>query len=92
MNNQDLNGKPIGPKGGVFWFYSYPPGFYKLMMHVKNNYGDPLIFITENGWPVADYRDKLIREARVDTERIEYYNAHLQVLRDTIKDGVRVVG
>ncbi|GJW43629.1 beta-glucosidase 24-like protein [Tanacetum coccineum] len=45
----DLNGIPIGIQGGLDWLYSYPPGFYKLLVYIKSTYGDPQIYVTENG-------------------------------------------
>ncbi|KAI3510205.1 hypothetical protein L1887_25736 [Cichorium endivia] len=89
---EGLDGKLIGPKGGADWLYSYPPGLYKVLMHIKHAYGDPLILITENGWPDENNNDNAIEVACADTERIDYHNAHLQYLRDAIRDGVRVVG
>ncbi|KAI3513224.1 hypothetical protein L1887_20551 [Cichorium endivia] len=89
---EDLNGNPIGPQGGVFWFYSYPPGFYKSLMLLKTNYGDPIVYITENGWPDENNNDMKLEEARVDSERVDYYNSHLQSLRDAISDGCKVLG
>ncbi|KAI3739227.1 hypothetical protein L2E82_29627 [Cichorium intybus] len=89
---EDLNGVPIGPKGGVYWFYSYPPGLYKSLMQVKNNYGDPDVYITENGWPDENNNDIKLEEARLDSKRVDYYNTHLQSLRDAIRDGSKVHG
>ncbi|KAL4579400.1 hypothetical protein LXL04_015544 [Taraxacum kok-saghyz] len=89
---EDLNGKPIGPKGGTDWLYSYPPGFYKILMHIKHNYGNPLILITENGWADENNNDNDIKAACADNERIVYHQKHLQSLRDAIRDGVRAVG
>ncbi|KAI3510942.1 hypothetical protein L1887_18083 [Cichorium endivia] len=84
----DRNGVPIGPKGGVYWFYSYPPGLYKSLMQIKNNYGDPDVYITENGWPDENNNDIKLEEARLDSQRVDYYNTHLQSLRDAIRDGI----
>nr|XP_043635467.1 beta-glucosidase 13-like [Erigeron canadensis] len=88
----DLNGMPIGIQGGLDWLYSYPPGFRKLLVYIKDNYGDPLIYITENGWVDKTDNTKTVEQARVDLERIEYHNKHLQSLLDAIKAGVRVKG
>ncbi|XP_071733227.1 strictosidine-O-beta-D-glucosidase-like [Rutidosis leptorrhynchoides] len=87
----DLNGVPIGIQG-VDWLYSYPPGLRKLLVYIKNTYGDPLIYITENGWGEITDNTKTVEQARVDLERIDYHNKHLISLRDAISDGVRVKG
>ncbi|KAJ0614800.1 putative glycosidase [Helianthus annuus] len=88
----NMNGIPIGIKAGLDWLYSYPPGFYKLLVYVKDTYGDPLIYITENGWVDKTDNTKTVEEARVDLERIDYHNKHLQNLRYAISAGVRVKG
>lgn len=85
-------------------------------MYIKNTYGDPLIYITENGkeissltlnpfniikientnrvpivfllgWVDKTDNTKTIEQARVDLERIDYHNKHLQSLRDAIRQG-----
>ncbi|KAI7733206.1 hypothetical protein M8C21_006170 [Ambrosia artemisiifolia] len=81
----NMNGIPIGIQAGLDWLYSYPPGFYKLLVYIKDTYGDPLIYITENGWGDRTDNTKTIEEARVDLERIDYHNKHLQNLRYAIR-------
>ncbi|KAK1427311.1 hypothetical protein QVD17_15994 [Tagetes erecta] len=88
----NLNGIPIGIKSGLDWLYSYPPGIYKLLVYIKDTYGDPLIYITENGWVDMTDNTKTIEQARVDTERIDYHHTHLQNIRYAISAGVRVKG
>ncbi|CAH1442840.1 unnamed protein product [Lactuca virosa] len=89
---EGLDGKLIGPKAAGDWLYSYPPGFYKVLMHIKHTYGDPVILITENGWSEENHNDIEIEVACADIKRIDYHHSHLQYLRDAIRDGVRVVG
>lgn len=31
------------------WLYIYPQGMKELLMYTKNKYGNPLVYITENG-------------------------------------------
>ncbi|GJV73772.1 beta-glucosidase 24-like protein [Tanacetum coccineum] len=82
----DLDGIPIGVKSGLDWIYSYPPGLCKLLLRIKSTYGDPLIYITENGWAdKTDHTKTTIEQARVDLERIDYHKKHLQSLLDAIK-------
>ncbi|PWA72393.1 beta-glucosidase [Artemisia annua] len=88
----DLNGIPIGIQGGLDWLYSYPPGFYKLLVYIKTTYGDPQIYVTENGWVDKTDNTKTVEQARVDPERIDYHHKHLQSLLDSINVGVRVKG
>ncbi|KAL4585432.1 hypothetical protein LXL04_010053 [Taraxacum kok-saghyz] len=92
LQPEGLDNKPIGEKGGVIWFYSYPPGLHKLLLHIKHTYGNPVIIITENGWPDATNHHLKIEEACVDNKRIDYYNAHLQSVLQAMKEHVKVVG
>ncbi|KAI3710620.1 hypothetical protein L2E82_40408 [Cichorium intybus] len=92
QQGEGLDGKPIGPQGGSDWLYSYPLGLYNMLQRIKHTYGDPLILITENGWPDKSSDNITISVACTDTQRIDYHNAHLQKLRDAIRDGVRVEG
>ncbi|CAA3030019.1 beta-glucosidase-like [Olea europaea subsp. europaea] len=43
------NGELIGPKGGSGWLNIVPYGIYKLLVHIKKTYNNPIIHITENG-------------------------------------------
>ncbi|KAF8703433.1 hypothetical protein HU200_032238 [Digitaria exilis] len=43
------NGVPIGPQAASSWLFIYPRGFRELLLYVKENYGNPTLYITENG-------------------------------------------
>ncbi|KAI3765219.1 hypothetical protein L2E82_15247 [Cichorium intybus] len=89
---EGLDKKDIGEKGGVYWLYSYPPGLHKLLLHIKNTYGNPVIVITENGWPDEANNHLKIEEACVDKKRIDYYDAHLHSVLQAMREHVKVVG
>ena len=36
-------------QGGSSWLYIYPQGFSDLLLYIKKYYGNPPIYITENG-------------------------------------------
>lgn len=36
-------------QGASDWLYVYPRGLWDLLLHIKRNYNNPLIYITENG-------------------------------------------
>lgn len=46
------------------WLYIYPPGFRELLLYVKKNYGNPIVYITENG----EYICSLLRMEQPETE------------------------
>ncbi|TYK25551.1 beta-glucosidase 24-like [Cucumis melo var. makuwa] len=87
----ERDGIPIGLKAGPSsWLASYPQGLKDMLIYVKNNYKNPIIYITENGCLDFDKTpmDKLIN----DEDRIKYFNDHLYSISESIKDGVRVKG
>jgi len=68
----------------------YPEGFYKVLCHIKDRYGDIPLYITENG---ACYNDEPGTDGRVrDERRIAYLQKHLIALHRAIHSGVNVKG
>ncbi|MCI3922398.1 GH1 family beta-glucosidase [Paenibacillus sp. TRM 82003] len=68
----------------------YPEGFYKVLTHIRDRYGDVPIFITENG---ACYNDEPGADGRVrDERRIAYLRDHLISVHRAIASGVNVQG
>ncbi|KAL5130108.1 Beta-glucosidase 24 [Glycine soja] len=43
------DGKPLGPMAASNWLCIYPRGFRQLLLFIKKQYNNPLIYITENG-------------------------------------------
>ncbi|PSS10019.1 Beta-glucosidase [Actinidia chinensis var. chinensis] len=86
------DGVAIGQSTALNWLYVYPKGMEDLMLYLKDNYGNPPIYITENGIAEAN-NDKLpVKEALKDNDRIEYLYSHLLYLSKAIKAGVNVKG
>ncbi|CAK7339252.1 unnamed protein product [Dovyalis caffra] len=90
--SSERNGVPIGPKAASSWLYVYPRGIRDLLLYVKKEYNDPLIYITENGVDEFNNGSLTLKEALVDNMRVEYYYQHLSFLQKAIKDGVNVKG
>ncbi|MCX7820884.1 MAG: GH1 family beta-glucosidase [Brevinematales bacterium] len=67
----------------------YPEGLYDLLIDIKKEYNNPIIYITENG---AAYKDKVVNGEVDDKERIEYIKEHILMLDKAIKDGVNLKG
>ncbi|KAB2077745.1 hypothetical protein ERO13_A06G117500v2 [Gossypium hirsutum] len=86
------NGIPIGPMTGTKWIYMYPRGIRDLLLYTKEKYGNPLIYITENGVGDTENVSSPSKEALNDKGRIEYHRRHLSSLQTAIKDGVNVKG
>ncbi|CAI9760874.1 unnamed protein product [Fraxinus pennsylvanica] len=48
QTSTERNGTPIGEQAGSRWLYIVPEGLYKLLVHLKERYNNPNIYITEN--------------------------------------------
>ncbi|XP_059654486.1 raucaffricine-O-beta-D-glucosidase-like [Cornus florida] len=86
----ERNGVPIGEQAGSSWLYIYPKGIKQLLNHIKENYGDPTIYITENGVSEMNDYKLTILEARDDKIRRDYHDSHLRFVRDAINEGANV--
>ncbi|PAN38664.1 hypothetical protein PAHAL_7G187900 [Panicum hallii] len=86
------NGVPIGPQAASPWLYMYPRGFSELLLYIKENYGNPTIYITENGFDEANNMSLPLQEALKDDTRIVYHHGHLLALLSAIRDGANVKG
>ncbi|CAJ2653260.1 unnamed protein product [Trifolium pratense] len=88
----ERNRIPIGPKAASDWFYSYPMGFKKLLVYIKEKYNNPLIYVMENGIDENNDPTLSLDEALNDIHRIKYYYDHLLYLQSAIRIGVNVKG
>ncbi|XP_019545090.3 myrosinase 1 [Aedes albopictus] len=67
------------------WLYVVPEGLRGMLNWIKQEYNNPPVFITENG-----YSDDGQLE---DHERVEYYKSHLNAILDALlEDECKVVG
>ncbi|XP_044049895.1 lactase-like b isoform X1 [Siniperca chuatsi] len=78
---------PRWPDPGSEWLYSVPWGFRRLLNFVKTQYGNPLIYVTENG-----VSEKMLCTELCDDWRIQYYKDYINEMLKAIKDGVNVKG
>ncbi len=71
----------------------FPQGLYQLLKRMKDEYGNPPVYITENG---AAFNDELVEEngeLRVhDPLRIEYLESYLEQVRKAHAEGSDVKG
>ncbi|CAK7331835.1 unnamed protein product [Dovyalis caffra] len=63
----ERNGIPIGPQTNASWLYIHPEGIRHLLNYIKDEYGNPTIYITENG--VDDVNSSSLEEALNDPIR-----------------------
>ncbi|XP_050224893.1 beta-glucosidase 24-like [Mercurialis annua] len=87
----DINGQSIGFQASPSWLYVAPEGFETALIYVKNEYGNPIIYITENG--IGDPVGLSPSDALKDIWRISYHTLHLwKLLRAICDHKVRVKG
>ncbi len=68
----------------------YPAAMYEQLMNLKEKYGNPAVYITENG---AAFADALNHRGQVnDTRRIRYLESHLAATQKALAQGANVKG
>ncbi|EOA20348.1 hypothetical protein CARUB_v10000656mg [Capsella rubella] len=83
LTAKNSKGEAPGPMFNANTYY-YPRGIYYVMEYFKNKYGDPLIYITENG--ISSPGDQTFDESIADYKRIDYLCSHLCFLRKVIRE------
>uniref|UniRef100_A0A8C7XBU6 Cytosolic beta-glucosidase n=1 Tax=Oryzias sinensis TaxID=183150 RepID=A0A8C7XBU6_9TELE len=79
---------PKWPDPGSEWLYSVPWGFRRFLNYVKvQSYGNPMIYVTENGVPEKKYCTDLC-----DAWRMQYYKDYINEMLKAVRDGVNVKG
>ncbi|XP_009993621.1 PREDICTED: lactase-like protein [Chaetura pelagica] len=78
---------PKWPAPGPKWLYSVPWGFRRLLNFIKTQYGNPLIYVTENG-----VSEKVQCTQLCDEWRIEYLKGYINEMLKALNDGVNVKG
>ncbi|WP_159821515.1 GH1 family beta-glucosidase [Colwellia sp. 20A7] len=79
---------PPAPRTDIGWEI-YPKALSELLVLLNEKYTLPPIYITENG---AAIDDKIVEGVIKDTDRIEYYQLHLNAINDAIEHGVDIKG
>lgn len=60
------------------WLFRVPSGLQDLLVWIKDNYENPEVMITENGWSDAGQID--------DNDRVDYIKAHLAAMSRAINN------
>lgn len=67
-----------------------PEGLYDLLSELRTDYGNPAVFIAENG---CAYDDVVTPDGQIhDAERVLYYREHLESVAQALADGCNVKG
>ncbi|CDP07701.1 unnamed protein product [Coffea canephora] len=70
--------------------YVYPQGLRDVLVYTKNKYGNPTIYITENGFGETNITK--VEGGVKDLQRARFYQAHLRAVKEAIGNGVNVKG
>jgi len=65
----------------------YPDAMYETLKMIQNNYGNPPVYITENGGPFTDY---VVDNEVDDQRRIKYIKDYLSKVHDAMAEGADV--
>ncbi len=68
-----------------------PDLFYKMLLRLKTEYGNPKVFITENG-ACFDKEDVKIDNKISDVHRVDYLQRHIEATLNAKHDGANVNG
>jgi len=86
------DGKLIGPQADSTWLYVVPWGIHKMLHWVSARYGNPPIYVTENGVSVPHENDLPLEQALHDQFRIDFYSQYISNVSLAISEGVDVKG
>ncbi|XP_034516678.1 lactase-like protein isoform X4 [Ailuropoda melanoleuca] len=78
---------PNWPDLGSKWLYSVPWGFRRLLHFAQTQYGNPPIYVTENGASQILHCMQLC-----DEWRIQYLKGYINEMLKAIKDGANIKG
>ena len=86
------NGSIIGPKAESDWLFDVPSGIYKMIKWVDERYGNPLIYITENGCDAPNEDALPFDEIINDTFRIHYLAGYITEITRAKQTGSNIGG
>nr|WP_189372407.1 glycoside hydrolase family 1 protein [Enterococcus sp. OL5] len=86
----DMPGKKMNPYRG---WEIYEKGIYDILINLRDNYGNQLCFISENGMGVENERRFLGEDGMIhDDYRIEFVSEHLKYVHQAIQEGANCLG
>lgn len=81
---------PEGAELTAMGWEVYPDALHEVLLMLKEEYGNPAVFVTENG---AAFEDRPGRDGKVnDRERIRFFEGYLQAAQRALQDGVNLKG
>ncbi|KAL3522195.1 hypothetical protein ACH5RR_015029 [Cinchona calisaya] len=90
---KDSKGKSIGKQQeAADLIYGYPKEIMDLLLHVKREYNNPLIYITENGIDDPDDHSAKLWDSIYDHQRVSFLHDHLSFVKEAKRQKVNVQG
>ncbi len=81
---------PLGSELTAMGWEVYPDALFEQLIGLKENYGNPEVYVTENG---AAFDDRLNAQGEVqDARRIAYFEGYLTALHRALEQGANVKG
>lgn len=80
---------PEGTKVTAMGWEVYPQALHEQLLELKNDYGNPKVYITENG---AAFHDVIAKGIINDQNRISYLEHHLEAVYKAKLEGANVQG
>ncbi|CAN1753565.1 Beta-glucosidase 24 [Linum perenne] len=86
LTHTGRDGKLIGPLTDAKWMAIYPRGLSILLLHIKDTYQNPPIYITENGAPdTGNYTHSPLKATPDDPIRLKFIKGHISSLRRAMR-------
>jgi beta-glucosidase len=67
----------------------WPQGMHEVLTRIRNEYGNPLVYVTENG---AAFDDHAENGCVHDPKRVEFLRSHIHVVHQAIEEGANIRG
>jgi beta-glucosidase len=79
---QNKAGEWIGPETQSTWLRPSAIGFCKLLKWLSDRYGQPKIYVTENGTSVKGENDLPLEQALKDDFRVQYFEDYIGAMAE----------
>ncbi|CAK7269334.1 hypothetical protein SEPCBS57363_003549 [Sporothrix epigloea] len=83
---EDKNGNSIGEETQSVWLRPCPRGFRDLIVLISQRYGNPKIYVTENGTSIKGENDLGVDDMVNDNFRVRYYDGYVRALADAVRE------
>ncbi|KAF7840651.1 beta-glucosidase 46-like [Senna tora] len=88
----DKDGVPLGETTSLVWLNVYPLGMINVINYLRDRYNNTPMYITENGFGDGVGQNTTNELNYYDFKRIDYMDAHLNAVLQTIRNGADVRG